>query len=95
MQLLQHLWRPRLVGLAIFALIAIPAVLFIREVPPRFLAEAVIALLGTSLVLICHGFRRSPCLFGGVLVFVMSPIIGQILLVWVIWYARWAASYFL
>ena len=95
MQVLQCLWRPRLVGLAIFAVTATPAVLFLSEKPHRFLAEAIMVLLATSLVLICQGFRRSPCFFGGMLVFVMNPIIGQILLTWVMWYSRWAASYFL
>lgn len=78
------MWRPRVVGLLLASVTIVPAVLFISGDVSVWILPVFVVLLSASIVLMCRGFRQNPCLFGGILVFVVNPLIGQVLLLWIL-----------
>ncbi len=80
--------RPRTVGLALLALTALPATIFISSKVPLLIPEAVILSLAASLVLVYRGFRHKPSRLGFGLLVATNLIAGQLLLLWTIRYIR-------
>lgn len=87
------MWRPRLIGLLLLTVTIVPAVLGISiKGLPLIVALAFVVLLSASIVLMCRGFRKNPCLFGATLVFVVNPLVGQVLFLWCMRCIRIASS---